>query len=166
MQSNPAFSDTKDFWRQDKKLAKPSLNFFILGFITSYHTLQRHNPENSKQIFTVKELYGLSPNFHIQVSVTMRDLDIPIIGLPILLQENMWTYLGNILYKSLLDTWMWKLVLRPRIPFLEMHKWDFRCSSKSELCKECSVLLLSSSRRNAQKIINTSCMILHFVIFL
>ena len=56
-------------------------------------TLQRHNTENSKQIFPYKELRGLSPNFHIPVSVS----DIySHIGLPILLQENMWTDPGNI----------------------------------------------------------------------
>jgi hypothetical protein len=57
-------------------------------------TLQRHNMENSKQIFPEKELCGLSPNFHIYVSVS--NLYIPRIGLPILLQENMWTDSGNI----------------------------------------------------------------------
>ncbi len=36
-----------------------------------------------------KELLGLSPNFHIHVSVS--DLNSTTIGLPILLQENMWT---------------------------------------------------------------------------
>jgi hypothetical protein len=83
-----------------------------LVFVTSYHTLQRRNPENLKRLFPVKKLRGLSPNFHIHVSVS--DLDIPTIGLPILLQENMWTDLGNKLYKSLTDTLMWKLGLRPR----------------------------------------------------
>jgi hypothetical protein len=56
--------------------------------------LQRHNTVNSKQIFPETELRGLSPNFHIHVSVS--DLYIPRIGLPILLQENMWTDPGNI----------------------------------------------------------------------
>ncbi len=37
---------------------------------------------------------GLSPNFHIHES--MGALYIPAIGLPILLQENMWTDPGNI----------------------------------------------------------------------
>ncbi len=50
--------------------------------------------ENSKQIFPEKELRGHSPNFHIHVSV--RDLYIPTIDLPILLQENMGTGPGNI----------------------------------------------------------------------
>ncbi len=58
-----------------------------------FHTLQRNNTENSKLIFPGKELRGLSPNFHIYVSVS--DLYIPTIGLPILLQENMWTDHGN-----------------------------------------------------------------------
>ncbi len=54
-----------------------------------------HNTKNSKQIFPEKELRGLSPGFHIYVSV--GDLYVyPMIGLPNLLQENMWTYPGNI----------------------------------------------------------------------
>jgi hypothetical protein len=56
--------------------------------------LQRYNTENSKQIFLEKELRGLSLIFQIHVSVS--DLYIPMIGLPILLQENMWTDAGNI----------------------------------------------------------------------
>jgi hypothetical protein len=59
--------------------------------------VQRHNNENLKQIFPEKELHGFSPDFQIHVSVS--DLYIPTIGLPILLQENMWTDLG--IYKSL-----------------------------------------------------------------
>ncbi len=47
--------------------------------------LQRQNTEISKQIFPEKEYPGLSPNFHIHVSVI--DLYIPTIGLPILLEE-------------------------------------------------------------------------------
>ena len=46
-------------------------------------TLQRQNTEISKQIFPEKEYRGLSPNFHIHVSV--MDLYIPTIGLSILL---------------------------------------------------------------------------------
>ena len=34
------------------------------------NTLQRQNAENLKQIFTEKEYRGLSPNFHIHVSVS------------------------------------------------------------------------------------------------
>jgi hypothetical protein len=57
-------------------------------------SLQRHYTENSQQIFPEKELRGLNPNFYIHVSVS--DLYIPTIGLPILSQENMWTDPGNI----------------------------------------------------------------------
>jgi hypothetical protein len=45
--------------------------------------LQRHNTENVKQIFPGKELPGYSPNFYIHVSV--NDLYIPLIGVPVLL---------------------------------------------------------------------------------
>ncbi len=50
-----------------------------------------YSAENSKQIFPEKELCGLSPNFHIQVSV--NGLYIPTIGLPILLQDQSWEYI-------------------------------------------------------------------------
>jgi hypothetical protein len=53
-------------------------------------TLQRTNAENSIQIIPEKEVRGHSPNFHIYVSVS--DLYIPTIDLPILLLE---------IYKSL-----------------------------------------------------------------
>jgi hypothetical protein len=74
------------------------------------HALQRQNAENSIQIFPEKEYRGPSPNFHIHMSVS--ELYIPSMGLPFLLEE----ICGPILriYKSLTDTWMWKLGLRPR----------------------------------------------------
>ena len=42
----------------------------------------------------IKGIAPLGPNLHIHVSV--NDLYIPTIGLPILLQEDMWTDPGNI----------------------------------------------------------------------
>ncbi len=69
--------------------------------LKSQDSLQRHNNENSKQIFPEKELRGLSPDFHIHVSVS--DLYIPtMVCLYILLQE----ICGPILRidKSLTDT--------------------------------------------------------------
>jgi hypothetical protein len=57
-------------------------------------SMQRHNAKNSKQIFPEKELRGLSPYFYIHVSLSY--LYIPAIGLPILLQENVWIDPGNI----------------------------------------------------------------------
>jgi hypothetical protein len=50
----------------------------------SVHALLRHNNENSKQIFPEKGLRGYSPNSYTHVSVS--DLYISLIGLPILLQ--------------------------------------------------------------------------------
>ncbi len=48
-----------------------------------FHTLQRTNTENWKQLFSEKELRGHNPYFHIHVSVS--DLYIPTMNLPILL---------------------------------------------------------------------------------
>jgi hypothetical protein len=48
-------------------------------------TLQRQHAENLKQIFPEKEYRGLSPNFHIHVSV--NELYISTMGLPFLLEE-------------------------------------------------------------------------------
>ncbi len=48
-------------------------------------TLQRQNAENLKQLFPEKEYRGLSPNFHIHVSVS--ELYISTVGLPFLLEE-------------------------------------------------------------------------------
>ncbi len=61
--------------------------------------LLRQNTEISKQIFPEKEYRSLSPNFHIDASVS--DLYIPTIGLSILLEEICRAILG--LYKSLTD---------------------------------------------------------------
>ncbi len=58
----------------------------LLDFYCAYiSTLHRTNTKHLKQIFTEKKLRGHSPNFHIHVS--MSDLYIPTIDLPILLQE-------------------------------------------------------------------------------
>ncbi len=64
-----------------------------------YHvTLQRQNTEISKQILPEKEYRGLSPNFRIHVSVS--DLYIPRIGLPILLKEICRPILGLYINRS------------------------------------------------------------------
>jgi hypothetical protein len=54
-------------------------------------TLQRHNTETN---IPRKGIARPQSQFHIHVSVS--DLYIPTIGLPILLQKNMWTDPGNI----------------------------------------------------------------------
>jgi hypothetical protein len=65
----------------------------------TYPALQRKNAENLKQIFPEKEYRGLSPNFHIHVSVS--ELYIPTMELPFLLEEICGPILG--IYKSLND---------------------------------------------------------------
>jgi hypothetical protein len=86
------------FGEIERKLAKLSTTTFIYRssslLFYGCNTLQRHNTENSKQMFPGKELRGLSPNSYIHVSVS--DLYITTIGLPILLQEKMWTDRENI----------------------------------------------------------------------
>ncbi len=74
----------------------------VAGFckLSIHCTLQRQNAENVKQIFPEKEYRGLSPNFHIHVSVS--ELYIPKLGLPVLLEEICRLILG--IYKSLKDT--------------------------------------------------------------
>ncbi len=52
-------------------------------------------PKIWKQIFPEKDLRGLSPYFNPHSSVCERFI-YPTIGLPILLQENIWTDTGNI----------------------------------------------------------------------
>ncbi len=63
-------------------------------------TLQRQKAKNLKQIFPEKEYRGLSPNFHIHVSVS--ELYFPTVCLPFLLEEICGPILG--IYKSLNDT--------------------------------------------------------------
>jgi hypothetical protein len=63
-------------------------------------TLQRKNAEKLKQIFPEKEYRGLSPNFHILV--TLSELYIPTMGLPVLLEEICRLIME--IYKSLKDT--------------------------------------------------------------
>ncbi len=64
--------------------------------LEQFPALQRQNAENLKQIFPEKEYRGLSPNFHIHVSVS--ELYIPTMGLPVLLEEICRLILG--IYKS------------------------------------------------------------------
>ncbi len=63
----------------------PHILYNVQIFSLIQYTLQRQNAENLKQIFSEKEYRGLSPNFHIHVSVS--ELYIPTLGLPFLLEE-------------------------------------------------------------------------------
>jgi hypothetical protein len=77
------------------------LRFLLSDIAGITATLQRHYAENSKQIFPEMKLRGVSPRFYIHVSVS--DLYITTIGLPILLQENIGGPIVRI-YKTLTDT--------------------------------------------------------------
>ncbi len=85
-------------WYKAKRTEELNKRLFVI--LSVWAALQRHCTENAKQIFAEKKLRGLIPNFHIHVSLS--DLYIPTIDLPILLQQNRWTDRG--IFKSLLDT--------------------------------------------------------------
>ncbi len=70
--------------------------------------LDIHCNENPVYVFLFWELRGLNPNFHSHVS----DLYSPRIGLHISSSRIGRPIVG--IYKSLIDTWMWKLGLRPQ----------------------------------------------------
>ncbi len=55
----------------------PRVHYFHISILRA--TLQRQNTKILKQIFLEKEYRGLSPNFHIHMSVS--DLYIPMMGL-------------------------------------------------------------------------------------
>jgi hypothetical protein len=78
----------------------PMLTAEWLHLVHCTTALQRQNAEYLKQIFPEKEYWGLSPNFHLHVSVS--ESYIPKMGLPVLLEEICRLILG--IYKSLKDT--------------------------------------------------------------
>ncbi len=82
--------------------------FRVLSLTT---TLQRHNTENSKQIFPEKELRRLSPNFHDRsaYSATGKYVSLEYIN------RSQTHECGN-------EDW------GHAIPFLRICKWDFHCS--------------------------------------
>jgi hypothetical protein len=82
--------NTGQGWFPNFSDAPPLLDKYVNIFcgncgLACYCALQRQNAENFKQIFPEKEYRGLSPNFHIHVSVS--ELYIPTMGLPFLLEE-------------------------------------------------------------------------------
>ncbi len=106
-----------------------TVQFFILNRNRQIISLdndkrhRRYSTKYSKQIFPEKELQGLS-----SIS-TFMCLSVIYISPPPVSQFCYRKICGNI---SFTDTWMWKLRLRRQwgraIPFLGIHKWDFRCS--------------------------------------
>ncbi len=91
-----------------------------------------HCNGNNVYIFLFWELRGLSPNFHILVSVSV--LYIPRIG-PHISSNRKGRPIVEI-YNSLTDTWMWKLGLKPRYSFSGNICFQF---SAFCLCSECKL---------------------------
>jgi hypothetical protein len=87
----------------------------------------KDNTENLKQIFPEEELHGCSPSSYIHVSVS--GLYIPLIGLPILLQEKRWTERGNIRIDRSQTHDCGNLDWGHKISFLGIHKSKFLCSA-------------------------------------
>ncbi len=100
----------------------------------------------STYIFLSWELRGLSPNFHIHVSVS--DLYIPRIG-PHISSSRKGRPIVEI-YNSLTHTWIWKLRLRPRYSF------------SGNICFKYSTFCLCS----AGKFYGFLHMYLHYLLFL
>ncbi len=89
------------------------------------------------EIFPEKEYRGLSPNFHIHVSVSK--LYIPTMELPFLLEEICGPILG--IYKSLTDTWMYR-------------NWGWgRAISRKGICKQnCLCSAYTKGSMDAEKV--------------
>ncbi len=83
-------------------------------------------PQNSKQIFPEKDLRGHCPNFHIYVTVS--DLYIPAIDMPILLQEVFGPIRVIYINRSQAHDVEIGTKIRPRNSQKGIHKWDFLCS--------------------------------------
>jgi hypothetical protein len=78
----------------------------VIAAVSIWPSDQKHTAKRKCQKFEAniprKEYRGLSPNFHIHVSVS--ELYIPTMELPFLLEEICGPFLG--IYKSLTDTWV------------------------------------------------------------
>jgi hypothetical protein len=99
-----------------------------------------------KVLFSKQNFNFLSPRSYTHISV--RDLYISRIGLPILLQGNMWTDPGNHRHTNV-ETG----AEASQFPEKEYLKWDFPCSAErmwSNFC--CSSSMPRSRKRNSTKV--------------
>jgi hypothetical protein len=107
-------------------LGSPWLPFYSMFLhVSPFYRIVLHSARTQCRKFEIKipqdkELRGHSPSSYIPVSLS--DLYIPMIGLPILLQENRWTTVG--IYR-----WIWKLGMTPCNIFLGINKSKFLCSA-------------------------------------
>ncbi len=72
-------------------------------------------------------------------------LCIPLIDLPILRQDITVGWPKVRIFRSLTDTWMWKLGQRPAIPFLGIHKSKFLSSALALMLRLTSMPVLSTT---------------------
>ncbi len=89
-----------------------------------------HCKGNPFYVFLFWELRGLSPNFHIHVSVS--DLYRPRMGPHISSSRRGRPIVG--INKSLTGTWMWKLGLRPRYSFSGNTCFEFAVFCLCSVC--------------------------------
>ncbi len=112
--------------------------------LLSVYTLQKHNTENSKQIFPEKELRGLSPKFphscFYERFVNFQDRSAYSVAGKYV--DRFREYINRSQTHEC-GNWDWGHA----IPFLGMHKWDFRC---------CAVYIYSSSRKDIEQNLGSS----------
>jgi hypothetical protein len=81
-------------------------------------------------LFHKQNYNDLSPNSYTHISVRDLYISIPWSVCLFCCSQICGLILGILgIYKSLTDTWMWKLGLRPRRKGI--HNWDFRCSAET-----------------------------------
>ncbi len=103
----------KCFWWQN------TLSFLVVAPFS----LQRHNAKKSKQIFVVKELRGLSPNFCIHVLWAIYIFPRSAYSAAGKYVGRSWEYINRSQTHEC-GNWDWG----GAIPFLGIHNLDFRCS--------------------------------------
>ncbi len=109
------------------KLHRQARGWFLCmlaSYIDKNYALQRQNAENLKQIFPEKEYRGLSPNFHIHVSVS--ELYIPrwvCLFCWRKYEVRSWEYINR---SQTHECWNWDW--GRAIPRKGIYKWNCRCS--------------------------------------
>ncbi len=103
-----------------------------LSQYTEYWPLTLHCIEDPIHVFPKMKLCGLSPHFHIHVSVS--DLYIPSIGPPILLQQNRPNHGGNI---SIVPRYMSAGIGNEAVQF---HFWEYLFQIFDTMSFQCTCL--------------------------
>ncbi len=112
-EAESSINQRSEFRRFFYKLGKDATSQRCWWHAAGGASVHIHCNENPTYVFLFWERRGLSPNFHIHVSVS--DLYSPRIGLHISSSIIGRSVVG--IYKSLTDAWIWKLGLIPRYSF-------------------------------------------------